>query len=201
MGETTVVLVLAAGNSSRMGKPKQLLPWKDTTLIGHAVRVALKVPGSKVFVVVGAYRQAVSSELKGLPVTLIEHPDFQRGLGTSLARGVQHFINQDSHSAENLVVTLADQPSVSAHYLSRLLDRSCALDAIIATRYPKGAGVPAVFPRRYFNQLANLGGDAGAKQLLNASTSDVYLIEPPFDLFDIDTPEDYQRHEGDQERH
>ncbi len=194
------ILLLAAGSSRRMGSPKQLLPWGGTTLVGHAVRQALAVTDA-VFVVLGANAELVVEELKGLKVSVIKHASHNEGLGSSLACGVA-FVASDPHQFARVLVTLADQPAADAAYLLELC-RTAELHPgrIIATAYGARPGVPALFPSAYYAELSALGGDAGAGRLLRAHPEAVMLVRPPQPIYDIDTPEDYRRHEGDQEHH
>ncbi len=180
-----------------MGTAKQLLPWGDTTLIRHAARCALAVEVADVFVVVGAEREAVVKELTGLNVRIIYHSGYAGGLGSSLAAGATAVTGATPDGYTHVLVQLADQPAVTAPYLKVLLREAAVQDTLVATAYPGRPGVPAVFPARYVAELRALGGDAGAGKVLRAAGEAVHLIHPPFDLFDLDTPEDYRRHEGD----
>ncbi len=181
-----------------MGLPKQLLPWRGATLVRHAAEQAVNVADAGVFAVVGASAQEVTDRLSGLSIKNIYHPGFAEGLGSSLAAGVRGILaGGDAELYSHILIQLADQPAVTTSYLEVLIGEARRWDGIVATRYPVHAGVPAVFPARYFPDLLTLGGDAGAGKLLNSGGADVRLIQPPFELFDIDTPEDYRRHEGD----
>ncbi|WP_116105324.1 NTP transferase domain-containing protein [Lewinella sp. IMCC34191] len=201
MAEKVAVIVLAAGSSERMGRAKQFLPWRNTTLVRHATLTALAVDSAEVFVVLGARKSEVMGELNGLSVNIVDNADYQKGLGSSLATGVREIIKPAHRRPKRILVMLADQPAVTPEYLSALIRHSEGGHGITATAYAGRAGVPAVFPEPYFDQLTRLDGDTGAGRLLNGGTFPVALIQPDFDLFDIDTPEDYRRYEGDQERY
>ena len=191
----TAVLMLAAGTASRMGRAKQLLSWGDTTLLRYTVLQVLGIGGTDVYVITGAYAQKVSGELNGLTVKLIHNADFKEGLGTSIGVGAKAIL-QSEQPYTHIAIALADQPAITTDYLDGLIELSERSESIVATRYGDRAGVPAVFPSAYFVHLAQLSGDRGASGLLNSSDSDVLLIDPPFNLFDIDTPEDYRRYAG-----
>ena len=195
MPERTAILLLAAGTASRMGQPKQLLPWRGTSLLRHAVLEAQRVPDSEVYLVAGAYFERIVQEVNGLDVSVVRNVDYAEGLGGSIAVGVRE-VQRTRNPYRHIAVTLADQPAVTTEYLMQLIDCTSASGSIVATRYGDRAGVPAVFPSTYIPQLALLSGDRGASGLLNAPESTVQLIDPPFHLFDIDTPEDYRRHAG-----
>ncbi|MCP9237603.1 NTP transferase domain-containing protein [Lewinella sp. JB7] len=190
------LLILAAGRSQRMGQPKQLLPWKGGTLLRHTVRRVLEAGEGEVFVVLGAHGAAVSESLAGLPVELFHNPAFAEGLGSSLSVGARRIAALDRFT--HLLVILGDQPGISPDYLREMLNEGREHpDRIVATAYGERSGVPALFPAAYLARLAEGGGDAGAARILNANPTDVLRLTPPTPLFDIDTPEDYRRHEGD----
>ncbi len=183
-----------------MGQPKQLLPWGNTTLLGHAVREALPV-GDRIFVVLGAHADILNESLKKLPVSILNNPKYKHGLGASLAYGAASIAN-DPRGFDRLIVALADQPAVDSAYLLRMVDAaSLHPGCIIASSYGKRAGVPALFPAAYFPELSALGGDAGAGAVLQEHAGKVIALETPAPIYDIDTPEDYRRHEGDQKYH
>ena len=189
-------LVLAAGSARRMGQPKQLLPWGDTTLVRYAVEQAL-LTDLPVYVVTGAYADRVEEALAGLPLLFIRNPNYTEGLGGSLRVGSQQAF-ADPASFTHLFVTLADQPGVQASFLRHGLHTAREHpEQLIATAYGEHPGVPAIFPRSYASALAKLGGDAGAGGILRAAGPAVRVLQPPDPLFDIDTPADYRRyHEG-----
>ena len=195
MSERTAIIVLAAGTASRMGQPKQLLPWRETTLLQHAVTQAIRVPQSHVYVVAGAYFKRVEQEVIDLAIKIVHNVNYRGGLGTSIAAGVQAALREDP-PYEYIAVTLVDQPAVTTEYLTNLIDLATKSESIVATRYGERAGVPAVFPSEYFGRLAQLKGDKGASELLNAQDAPVRRIDPTFDVYDIDTLEDYQRYAG-----
>ena len=183
-----------------MGRPKQLLPWAGSSLVGNAVAAALGVPRADVYVVLGAHAGLIRTELHGLDVTFIDNPAFATGLGSSIAAAVRYLFDTPATDYAELTFMLADQPAVTSEYLALLLRRTRSTERIVATEYGEHVGVPAVFPVAYAARLGKLSGDAGAKQLLNDPAIFVDRVAPPVDLFDIDTPEDYRRHEGDQKR-
>ena len=190
------ILILAAGSSTRMGQPKQLLPWSGTTLLRHAIRQAWAL-NANITVVLGAHHDTIRDHLADLQVNTAHNRAFTSGLGASIAVGVASLLAGDQEY-EAVLIMLADQPSVDTLYLSSIVDAHLALpDNVIATQYVDKVGVPALFPAAYFPALRALGGDAGAGAFLNTMNSGIHLLTPPQPIFDIDTPEDYRRHEGD----
>ena len=183
-----------------MGRPKQLLAWKSTTLLGHAVGSAQEVARSDVFVVTGAHRALVEPHVQSLGVPAIFNPRHAEGLGSSIAASASYLASAGVPYRE-VVIMLADQPAVTSEHLTLLIAHSRRTRSVAATAYPRRAGVPAAFPWAMLETLQNLGGDAGASELLNGDAYSVVLVPTTSPLFDIDTPEDYRDHEGDQERH
>lgn len=187
------VLILAAGQASRMGRPKQLLPWGDTTLVGHAVRRAQGLPGAQVYVVTGAHAKQVAEALRHFGVRFFHNSDYKSGMASSIAAGVAA-IRKEQPEVAQLLIALADQPFIPTSYLQTLLDRQRKIAAPVATAYSaERTGVPAVFGPDSFAALENLEGDRGARLLLR--TANVVRLEPPqWQLRDIDTPEAYERY-------
>jgi len=185
------VLILAAGNSSRMGSPKQLLPVGKKTLLGIAVESALKSKANTTYCVLGANAEKIAKSLEHYNVELILNPDYNKGLSSSITAGIDYIfpLNFDA-----VLVTLGDQPFVDSIFLNKMIDSFHKNPLLIsASRYAKNFGVPAIFPKSYFQQLQKLDGDKGAKELLNSQKTPIRAIQTQIitDLFDIDTPKDY----------
>jgi len=185
------IIILAAGCSSRMGQAKQLLPWGHTTLIGHSIKQAVDSDARKIFVVLGANYDKIESAIKGLPIIIIKNKQWQQGMGTSISAAIKEI---KSLPLEGTLFMLADQPQVDVELLNNLIiSFKNSTKPIIATSYKNGAGVPAVFGKRYFEQLAQLSGDEGAKHLIANNRSDTKIIMPPNSLVDLDKMEDYTK--------
>jgi len=183
-------VVLAAGSASRMGRLKQLVPYGPRTLVQHSVQQAIDAGFGPVIVVVGAEADAVRAAVAAQPVEIAENRQWQRGMGSSLAAGVQQLQALPGHSAA-VAILLADQPLVASHHLKemrRLLYTGTA--PIVAAQYNDTLGVPAVFKRELFVTLASLPPDAGARHVLRDSGFAVTPYPLPEAAMDIDTPED-----------
>jgi molybdenum cofactor cytidylyltransferase len=187
------LIILAAGGSNRMGRPKQLLPWREGTLLRHAARTALSTPCRPVVVVLGCEEEACRRELAGLDVNVATNEHWSSGQGGSLAAGIR-VLQAHSPAIEAALVMLVDQPGVTTEYLNELLQLWEAGHAIAATRYEESGGVPAVFDRCYFTELASLSGDRGARGLIAREARQTALAVPALPLKDLDTLDDYQRH-------
>jgi molybdenum cofactor cytidylyltransferase len=185
-------LVLAAGASSRMGSPKQLLDWGGRPLVRAAAEVALAARLDPLLVVVGGAQAAVEDALAGLPLQIIANPDYAAGQSTSLHAGIAA-LGQD---ADAVVVLLGDQPFVTAAIVEQLVTEwQASRAAIVAPTYAGQRGNPVLFARAVFPELLAIKGDQGARGVLAADRSRVRLIafDDPRPLADIDTPEDYER--------
>ena len=180
-------VVLAAGASTRLGQPKQLLPFRGRPLVRLAAEEALAVCG-RVAVVVGASRDAVVKALAGAPVTVVDNPDWAEGMASSIVAGVAWA----SHAACAAVLLLAcDQPHVHASHLAGLVSAWRRTGRPAASSYDGTLGVPAVFPAACFTRLLALRGAAGARRIL--VEADAQPVAWPEGAFDIDTPEDALR--------
>jgi molybdenum cofactor cytidylyltransferase len=180
-------LLLAAGGSSRLGSPKQLIVWRSKPLIVHAVEQSLAVCDAGVVVVTGAHADAVAASLQDYPVELVHNPDWRSGVGKSLADGVRVL---HGRGATGVLVMLCDQPLVLESDLLRLADAwQDAPDIPAAALYHGTAGVPAIFPSTYFEQLTELVGDTGARALLRGQNA-CTIVDMPRAAIDIDTAED-----------
>lgn len=188
--QKTAILILAAGSASRMGKIKQLLPYKNTTLLEWAIEQAQKSTVKDVFCVLGANKDAIEKQLSTKTVEVIYNPNYKDGLSTSIVAGIDFLQN---HNFDSALIMLADQPHVTSEYLNSLIEVSKNNpSSIIASSYQGSVGVPALLPKKYFNDLLNLKGDKGAKNFLLQHNSNVLKINSHQNLLDIDTPEDYQ---------
>jgi molybdenum cofactor cytidylyltransferase len=177
-------VVLAAGASTRLGEPKQLVVFGGETLLERAVRVAREAGCSPVVVVVGAeHVQVLENSVLGDVVTVI-NDKWQEGMASSIRLGVRSlgFAAKDS---EGVLLMTCDQPAVTAKHLDRLRKSV----KVKASRYAGRNGVPAFFPKKYFGQLRELQGDAGARDLL----AEARYEELENGELDVDTVEDLKR--------
>ncbi len=185
------VLVLAAGSASRMGVAKQLLPFGDETLLETVLNNALTSKTQKVYCVLGAYAEKIADSIEAMNVETIINEDWKDGLGSSIARGVSHIV-ETTNTTEGILILLADQPFVDTGYINNMIETfKSDPSQIIASRYKKGNGVPALFPATLFSKLKALKGERGAKSLLNDTSQNIISLEPTISLEDIDTPEAY----------
>ncbi len=183
----TGIIVLAAGASTRLGQAKQLVPWQGIPLIRHAALTALNANLGPVTVVLGAVVEPCRDALEGLELTITENKNWETGMGGSIAAGVKSLA---AHGLENIIVTLCDQPLVTADDLIRLANMagSCG-PGIVASHNGNSFTPPILFPKNRFAGLASLTGAAGARELL-AHEKSVIRFDLPHAKMDIDTPAD-----------
>lgn len=188
------ILILAAGDSTRMGTPKQILKWKNTTLLGHAIETVQELKTSKLIVVLGANYEMIKAKIDYYQVEVLVNESWELGLGSSIAFGVNHLLKSETNF-DAVFIMLADQPLIDSSYLNRVLDMyEIGKCQIIATSY-KGEkqGVPVLFDAIYFEELSQLNDDKGAKRILQKYFKNVSAISADNLVSDIDTLEDYER--------
>jgi len=191
--DESAVVILAAGGSRRLGRPKQLVEIEGQSLVRRAAEAALSAGSGSVHVVVGAEIAGVRTELEGLPVELVVNEAWKEGVASSIRAAIDA-IERREHPVETLILMLCDQPGVSGDVLRRLLEAYRMTRApVVASRYPEGPGVPALFHAELFPALKTLDGDVGARQLIRHLDRDVVTI--PFAMpDDVDTPGDLVRY-------
>ena len=181
-------LLLAAGNSRRMGGPNKLLmPFHGQPLFKHAVNAIANANFAERILVTG--RDNAETKKHAPAFTIVHNPLFEQGFGTSLAAGFSALIEKPEIGGA--LVMLADMPFITAEHLDRLID---AFDGISVIR-PAHEGVPGnpvVLPRKLFAAMTRLGGDQSGQALIKASGLEVTLVESgPACLADIDTQENF----------
>ncbi|MEY4210322.1 MAG: hypothetical protein RLZ92_701 [Pseudomonadota bacterium] len=182
-------VILAAGQSTRLGQPKQLLEWQNRTLLAHALINASRVFKDRVVVVLGAEAELIQSTINCAGATLIVNPDWQTGMASSIRAAIRALPD----SATAVMLMLCDQPLITDVHLQRLVSAwQASPEQIVASEYHQSIGVPAIFPASYFNQLLMLEGDKGAKSVLIKHQTDLIRISLPEAELDIDTLADFQ---------
>jgi molybdenum cofactor cytidylyltransferase len=186
-------LILAAGESSRLGHPKQLIQFRGKSLLHRIVEAAKKARCSPTVVVIGSDREEVERELKSESVVIVENKNWRRGIGTSICAGVRRLID-NAPTLEAVVLLVCDQPFVDARAIARLITlREKTKRAIVASRYANTLGVPALFDRSCFQELAALDNATGAKTVILSNRERVAEFPFPEARIDIDTLEDYEK--------
>lgn len=181
---SVAAVVLAAGASTRLGEPKQLVMLGGETLLERAVRVVRGAGCLPVVVVVGAeHGKVLGDSVLGDVVTVI-NDKWEEGMASSIQLGVRA-LGFVAKEAEGVLLMTCDQPAVTAKHLSQLMLKA----EVKASRYAGKKGVPAFFPKEYFDRLMELKGDAGARDLL----AEARYEELEDGELDVDTAADLAR--------
>jgi molybdenum cofactor cytidylyltransferase len=181
-------LVLGAGGSRRLGRPKQLLPFGDGTLLGHVVGVARACDFDQLVVAIGGASDEVRARVDLSGADVVVNDAFGKGCSSSIAAALRVL----DERCDVLVLMLGDQPGVTAETVAALL--AGRGDAPLAVcRYDDGRGHPIAFDRSVFASLADLHGDKGVWRLLDQAGDDVVEVPIPGPIpLDVDTAADYE---------
>jgi molybdenum cofactor cytidylyltransferase len=186
---STALLLLAAGASTRMGRPKQLLPYRGRTLLRHAAETAVASGCAPVVLVTGALTEALTAEVAGLPIQATHNPEWETGMASSIRAGLAAV---QAAQPRAVLIMLSDQPHLTPELLRQLVQRQQQTHApIVAAAYGDTLGVPAVFAASVFPELLQLQGQAGAGRLIASHGPAVERVDFPAGLLDVDTPEQY----------
>ncbi|MEH2175306.1 nucleotidyltransferase family protein [Nostoc sp.] len=190
---TIAIMILAAGASTRMGTPKQLLLYQGRSLLQYITEIAIASVCQPVVVVLGANAEQIHPQIKQLPVKVVKNLDWACGMSTSIKSGIE-LLNNLPQKIEAVVITLCDQPFVSPQIINQLVDTYYSTKKpIIACEYGDTLGVPALFSQTFFSELATLKETSGAKKVINNNLNEVFSLPFPLGDIDIDTPKDYEQ--------
>ncbi|TXK37009.1 nucleotidyltransferase family protein [Pontibacter qinzhouensis] len=187
----TGLILLAAGASTRLGKPKQKLLFEGRTLIYRAAESAVASGCEPVVVVLGAYAEVIAEELLPLKVELALNSEWEAGMGASIRCGLSKLLAV-APAVEACLLMVCDQPFVDVQLLQKLLQaRAATGKGIAACTYQNTLGTPAVFGKTYFTDLLGLEGQQGARRLLQQHLHDVEAVPFPEGAIDVDTAADF----------
>jgi len=187
--DNVYAIILAAGSSSRMGNPKQLLEWRNRPLLAHAITNTREIFHDRVIVVLGAHAELIQTSIDLGDVTSVVNSQWQEGMASSIRAGVQAL----PASAAAVLIVLCDQPLINAAHIQNLLSGwQHAPTHIVVSEYHQSVGVPVVFPAEFFTDLLALKGDRGAKPLILDFKDRLLKIPLPEAEVDIDKPEDFE---------
>ncbi len=186
------VIILAAGNSSRLGEPKQMLTYNGKALIRNLAEAATALE-TTVVVVTGAHTDIIVNELAGLSIDFAYNADWQTGMGSSIRTGVRKMLHLKPY-VDNIILTVSDQPFVTVQIFEQLIQAAQSNShGIVASGYDHTMGTPALFGKNYFDALIHLNESEGAKKLFARFENDVVIVPFPKGIIDIDTREDYEK--------
>jgi molybdenum cofactor cytidylyltransferase len=195
------IVLLAAGNSSRMGTPKLALDIGGQTLLNHAVSCALASQIPNVVVVFGAHLTETQHLVQDLRVIPVVNPTWQLGMGNSLKLGISKAI-EINPMLEGAMIMVCDQPKITVTHINEMgrihiIKRPLA----VASEYHGIIGVPVLFDRSVFSNLLQLDNQSGAKEVLQKIKSEIITLSLAGGEIDLDTPEDYQNFIKNSGRH
>lgn len=183
------IIVLAAGRSERFGTAKLLADFRGKPLLHHALSAAQHACPGNVCLVVGHNADEIGDAAAGLADHVITNEEYATGIGSSIACGVRACREQ----ADAILIMLADQPLVSSSHLAELVNRWTGdANEIIASRFASVSGPPVLFAGALFDQLEDLHGDVGAREILRRSSSILRTVEFEAAAIDIDTRADLE---------
>lgn len=184
-------VVLAAGTSSRLGVPKQMLEYQGRSVLALVVKNLLETSVGRVVVVLGHRAEELAGILEGYPVEKVVNGRYAEGQSTSVKAGLAAL----GGSAEAIIFVLGDQPLVKPRTVRLLIERYSLSGGIVAPYYRGQRGNPVLFSRRFFSEIEALKGDAGAREIIGRHPESLSRVDvdDPGVLFDIDTWEDYRK--------
>ena len=183
-------IILAAGQASRFGSPKQLLKLNQQTLVERSISIAIASSCEPIIVVTGAYHSEISRLPLPTEVTLVHNSNWADGMGRSIACGVEKLKNSSSSLPDAILIMLADQPGINTETIQRL--KSTIQDqenSIVLCQNSQSKGPPALFSISHLNSLYELKHDEGAKSIIASHPKETTFIPAPESIWDIDTPQ------------
>lgn len=187
------IIILAAGNSSRLGRPKQLIKWNQSTLLNNTILQAQLVQNADVFVTLGGNQNVIKDSIpERIPIFI--HADWSNGMGSTIA----YSIKQIAHNKyEGIILSVCDQPYISKEIFIKLIEAfNKGKKSIITSQYQSSKGPPTLFSKVYIDELLKLKGDDGAKKIVNQNIASVESISFGQGELDIDTENDLKKLKG-----
>lgn len=194
MMKNTGIILLAAGNSSRMGSPKQLLPYHGKTFLERIIDTALEVfDQNQIILVLGAHHHEISLSIKDKNIQIVINDDWKSGMSSSIKSGLKK-LSGLFPEMEKCFITVCDQPYLTHTLFLKMFQlQETSSKRIVASAYTDTLGVPALFSKKYFDPLMNLTGEQGAKKIIQQNMNDVACFTFEKGNVDIDTPSDYDQ--------
>lgn len=189
----TGIILLAAGNSSRMGTAKQILSYQGKTLLDRTIDTAKEVfDQNQIILVLGANHNKIASKIANKDIPIFINEEWESGMASSIKAGLEGLLNQFP-DMENCFISVCDQPYLTSHIFTQMLQlRESSQKEMVVAKYAETMGVPALFSKKYFTSLMALEGEQGAKKIIQQNMEDVETFEFEKGAIDIDTKVDYE---------
>ena len=187
------IIILAAGESKRLGNPKQLLSFGGNTLLARVAATASASGLYPVIAVLGANAEKIRSTLNIPGIQVVNNDDWQEGMASSIRKGLANMMELFPQ-VDGVILLVCDQPYLHHGLIKTLIEaqRNADLPAA-AAYYGEKLGTPALFHKHLFSDLMSLSGDKGARKMLERNRQNVVEVEFERGIVDIDTQEDYER--------
>lgn len=191
--QTGAVVIVAAGESKRLGTPKQLLPYQGDTLLNRLIANLKQASDFPIFLILGASSEKIIKEISATDFSITINENWQEGMASSIRLGIQ-VAQKNVPNLEGIMLVVCDQPFIAVANIQALikLQKNTNLP-IAASYYANILGTPALFHKSVFPDLLKLSGDVGAKNIIQQRGTEVAKLHFEEGLVDIDTPEDYQQ--------
>lgn len=191
--KNTAVIILAAGASSRLGFPKQLVEWNGKPLLQGILEEMAQLQVEQKLLVLGAHHEQIRNEIHTADFQIVYNANWKEGMSSSIRIGLQTALSLYPY-LDHVLFLLSDQPYVDKELVKEILQASKkSSKSIIACVYKNTIGVPALFSKQHFLALLSLTGDRGAGAYIKKHKDDIQQIEFELGIVDIDTPEDLKR--------
>jgi molybdenum cofactor cytidylyltransferase len=188
--EKVGIILLAAGSSSRMGEPKQLLEINRQPLLRLMAKQAVDSKANETIVVVGHRADEIKKTIQDLSLKILFNEHSENGMGSSVKCGIS-FLKENDFAAA-LIIT-CDQPFLTSSHLNKMMEAyRHGKNLLAASKYSDSVGIPALFDQKLFDQLLSIDDSQGAKKVINENISGALILDFPQGEIDLDTVEDYR---------
>lgn len=182
----TVCILLAAGNSSRLGTPKQLIRFNDDYLINHILDGIEASVCEKAIIVLGSGANEMGNIVKSTKSVIVINSDWEKGMGSSIKAGLEYAI-KNSPGLASVLILVCDQYKLNSETINNLLQNSKEHPGkIIASSYTGTIGIPALFPSTFFELIKQIPDNKGCKEIIHSNMNDVIAVAFPGGELDID---------------
>jgi molybdenum cofactor cytidylyltransferase len=185
------IVILAAGSSTRLGQPKQLLEFQGTSLVQRIAQIAVNAVKKPVVVMLGANYSLIHAHLTDLPVHIVYNPDWPQGMTSSIRKGLMALLSI-SPETEGVIFAVCDQPYITPGLFQEMISvGSKSQKSIVACLYNNVPGTPVLFKKDFFDRLLALKDSEGARKIIQSHPESVETVPFPHGIFDVDTMQDY----------